>query len=255
MAPGPRQLERVITNLTEPTPTIDLAAYERAQAARATRRRRLAIKVVAVLAAPLFAWGVVQQIRYHFVWGYLPTVEEVEREMKVWALAPHPAVLRGRPLTQHPFTSDASRVATRGSDLSLYTDGDGHVVAFTVALHRCLDDEVAAGVEKLMRAWCDRPDWLLRSEEGRAAGLAQRFADLYLSGFSILEPDTGRAAGGLPAELTETTTGTTEKRVWWWDHRRFEIEVTDMTTYDSGDQAADRPLDLARLVIVKSRAW
>ena len=97
------------------------------------RRWRRIGRWLLVASLPFALWGGWSIVRYQTS-GKLPSVEQVERELKVWALPERPAVLRGRPLTEVPFTYDASRGIDDDPIFSLYLDDHERTVAFAAQL-------------------------------------------------------------------------------------------------------------------------
>lgn len=216
------------------------------------RWRRIGLWLAA-LTLPLALWGLVSVVRYQTS-GTLPTVKQVERDMKLWALPRRPAMLRGRPLTEVPFTDDASHLDVGGPVFSLYLDDAEQVVAFSAQfidlptlLERGLPSPPSNRAEARAKL-LNLPPGQLSPHALERIQVLSRFADHYLHHESL---DPARDPS---ARMLELDNG--NRRTYSWRHGRFSLELTTTIRYqkqfvDDKDWTAIRHC----LYIVKGRDW
>ena len=165
--------------------------------------------------------------------GLLPTIAEVERDLKIWAMPGKRGILRGRPLVERCMTRDATTIGYRFTHppYSLWENSEGEIIGFScfvissrIYYEKSIDisdDDLGVHVE----AW----------------GFLRKYVGLSdLSDFEF--------------RLTkrEETSGTIEESSLareWIDG--FEIEVTRENRFKAG-KACDWEYDL---IIIKGANW
>ena len=185
--------------------------------------------------------------------GKLPTVKQIERDMRVWSLEEQRTVLRGRPLTEIPFTSDASRMLIRQPDFSLYLDDDKRIVAFSSSLldrAEGYEDRLPVDFESIRRHWLG----IGQSSEADGDDDVYRRA-LLLRDFSMryLCRDDLDPRDDPVARRFEGDDGLSRSYLWTHDRLSFELTIQFFVQPPYADTTTQR----ARycLYIVQSRDW
>ena len=217
------------------------------------------IGVVVVLICIIASWAVGSR-------GTLPSLEQVEKDLHVWALPKERAVLRGRPVYSHRFAEDASKFETRGDEVfTLHTDDKGNVIAFSGGLLNPAPGadplEMAVQVFKEQVSSLEPgsehvepdPDVEGYGEYADRKRVVQDFFSNYIGDFRISSPPLSEADRFMPIKFEEHPPQSEES--YFWDFNGFDIEFTLIKQYKYGDEVRETPDQEYTIIIVKSRAW
>ena len=218
-----------------PVQTMDVDEFSRW---RAAERRKIVIRRVRVfvglsaisLAASLGWWLYDRRL------GYLPDIQTIEHEIKVWALTERPGIIRGRPCTEVPFTDDASKHGR--ACFSVFLDNHQNTIAFAASVFRAVPPDLTT--EKQVQ------EWVLGDLDDRSSLVAiGKFFDRFIGCPAAQEPPFGvepiYLSGRWHRDSSKTTT-----------YHRFTIEtLSSIRTLEKNAQ----PESFTVTWIIKSRNW
>lgn len=237
---------------------IDPADYEtdqvrqdlehRLQHQRRVRRTR---RLLLLCSLPFVAWGLWSWLDYRAA-GKLPTVAQVQKDMKLWPLEARPGILRGRPLTEVPFTNDASRKLSEPV-LELYLDNEELVVAMscTITVYRDIDDNRPYTTARERAKLLDLPE--PNVDAARRYVTLCEFAQRYLSPACIDVAESTNVLRSNDDPYDKDPNFICNQA--FWRTSRYDCDLTLLSRMNHPDPEQREYLTLTTTWIVRGRDW